>query len=431
MPHQRAVLVSAARHKVLVCGRRWGKTALALEAILDGHGPTRGFFRGAFQGAHVVWVTPAFPQVTQVWGELKRRLSAVATKINELDKRIELPGGGVILVRSGDNADGPGIRGLRFDGAVIEEASVQKKAIWTEVLAPALSDSQGWAIFIGTPKGRDNWFYDLFEQAAELEGWERWNRPSSDNPLMTPRELEARLREIGSFAFGREYLCQFVVEGGGLFREEWFRYYENLGDRILLDGESFRLEELATFCTVDLAATTKTYSDWSVIATWATTPDRRLVLVDVVRKKIDGAAILRELAEVVDRWKPGAVWIEKTAYHTLLISEARAQMIPVRELIPDRDKTARAEPAAALLEGGRVWFPRYARWLDAWRAELLSFTPSGEGHDDQVDTFGYAVAVAMRTRLEEPGTIEGRVSERLSTRPSLGVRPLPSLRPGR
>lgn len=427
MPHQREVLLSPARHKLLVCGRRWGKTSLARGACLEGHGPERGWFPGALHGAHVAWVVPAFPSVVEVWRQLKDATRGAWTDKSETEHRIELPGKGVVLVRSGEEPDS--LRGFKFNGAVIDEAASQKEEVWKEALAPALSDSQGWAMFLGTPKGVDNWFYERYVEAANLEDWQRWQRPSSDNPLMTEKELEARKRESGSYVFAREYLAEFVVRGGGMFGPDGFRWYDQKSDRIFLGDESCKLEDLDRFATVDLAATTKTYSDYSVVSSWAATKDKRLILLEVVREKMEGPKIIRTMERARDRWNLSSIWIEKTAYHIQLIQQARAEGLPVMELVADKDKVTRSEPAAAALEGGLVWFPRTASWLNDFTTELLAF-PDSSSKDDMVDTFSYAVSVMWSGRrsreVEDCVTVEAKAP----TIQRYGVKPLPSLLPG-
>lgn len=427
--HQKRVLRSPARNKVLMCGRRWGKTSLGLIAAIAGHGPTNGALPGAVHGAHIAWVVPAFPSVVEVWRDLKEATARAWRDKSEMEHRIELLTGGVILVRSGEDPDS--LRGFRFDGALRDEAASHKPEVWSQALAPALSDSRGWSMHMGTPKGIDNAFSELFMRVPDLPDWERWQRPSSDNPLMTPDELAARRAEVGSFAFAREYEAQLVAAGGGLFQRDSFKFYDRIGDACMLDGAAHSPETMYRFATCDLAATTKTYSDYTCIATWGLTRDGKLVLLDLVREKLDGAEILATLAQVVGKWSLGSVWIEKTAYHALLISEARAQQIPVLELVADKDKVTRAEPAAAMMEGGLVYFPRHAPWLDSFLTELLAFPDDGS-HDDQVDAFSYAVAVARGRRRGDDDVGGGGASRSGAPRlPSLAPGRPPSLRPGR
>ena len=93
--HQLGVLRSAARFKVIACGRRWGKTTLAGIACVNGHGPDRRLV-GAVSGGHMCWIAPTYSHTNEVWRFLKKSMELAWTDKNEVERRIELPGGGSI-----------------------------------------------------------------------------------------------------------------------------------------------------------------------------------------------------------------------------------------------------------------------------------------------------------------------------------------------
>ena len=105
MEHQQRVLLSPKRFKLLACGRRWGKTALGLIAVLVGHGAQRGQYRGALDGGKIWWVAPSYPIASEVWRDLKRAVKDIAVRVNEVERRVDLPGGGSVMVKSADNPD--------------------------------------------------------------------------------------------------------------------------------------------------------------------------------------------------------------------------------------------------------------------------------------------------------------------------------------
>lgn len=429
MPHQRPVLLSEARHKVLACGRRWGKTGLLLIAATDGHGPTRGYFPGALQGAHILWLPPTYKMVVEVWEQLEESLGAIATKIDKENMKISLPTGGWIMCRSGEKKDAA--RGLKLHGVLIDEAATHRAKLWKEEVAPALSDSQGWAIFSGTPKGRDNWFYEQFEEAAELDGWERWQRPSSDNPLMTAAELRARRRESGPFAFEREYLAAFNVAEGDFFKGDWLRYYDEVTPDTITTpglGKTIAIKSLEKYAVADMALTTKSRSDWTVVIVCGVAPDGRMFVLDLVRKKLDGPEIVTHLRDVLADWEVDALYLESNGLQALVLEEARRAGLPVFGVHVDKDKVTRAIPAQAAMENGRVWFPRRASWLEDFKSELFSF-PDPSVKDDQVDALSAAIAVLAGDYRRELGDAPSRALREERGPPSLSGRPLPSLRP--
>ncbi len=239
-----------------------------------------------------------------------------------------------------------------------------------------------------------NWIHGLFETAHGSEGWARWQRPTSENPIVPAKELAAARRDMGELMFAQEHLAQFVTAGAGMFKPEWLeaRYEANGAEHVRLPGgEVLHRDRLLPFGVVDLAVSTKTSADYTVIAAFGRTPNGRLLVLDVDRARREGPDIVPAIQRAVARHGLGVVWIERTAFQLGLVQEARRAGIPVRELSPDRDKVARAMPLTAALEGGRLLLPRAAPWLRDLEQELLAF-PLGR-HDDQVDCLAYAVGL--------------------------------------
>jgi predicted phage terminase large subunit-like protein len=236
---------------------------------------------------------------------------------------------------------------------------------------------------------------DLFETAGSSEDWARWQRPTSDNPIVPRKELEAARRDMGELQFAQEHLAQFVTAGAGMFKPEWFQHrYDPAGtDYVRLPGDTLvHHERLLRFAVVDLAVSTKTSADYTVIMALGRAPDGRLLVLHVDRARREGPDIVPAIQRVVEAHKLGVVWIERTAFQLAIVQEARRAGVPVRELQPDRDKVARAIPVTAAFEGGRLLLPRTAPWVKDLEHEVLSF-PLGQ-HDDQVDCLGYALVAA-------------------------------------
>jgi len=213
--------------------------------------------------------------------------------------------------------------------------------------------------------------------------------------------LAAVKASVGSYVWAALYQQRPQPAGGGIFRREWFRYWRRGGQ------EWYVLERPEgphrvppgrcwIFAVVDLAASLKQSADYTVVSTWAVTPERDLLLLDCIRARLEGPDQPRLIRDAYYRWRPGAIWIERSGYQLTLIQQLRREGLPVRELAADRDKVARALPAAARYEAGTVYHPVGAPWLDEWEAELLAF-PTG-AHDDMVDTAGYAARVLAEQR---------------------------------
>lgn len=185
-------------------------------ATVDGHGPGK-CMRGAVDGGKVWWVAPDYPTATEIWRDLKKATRGAIIGRSELERRVELPGGGSVTVRSAHEPDKLVAAGL--DGCVIDEAGKVPGEAW-DFLRPTLADRQGWCIFIGTPRGF-NWFHKLFERAGSAPGWARWQRPSSDNPLMTAEEM-AKAKDDAPRLYGQEYQARFECPEGAEWPPEYF-----------------------------------------------------------------------------------------------------------------------------------------------------------------------------------------------------------------
>ena len=142
---------SPARFKVVACGRRWGKTELGKNLILH---------NALIEKKRCWWLAPTKQMSSQVWRDLKNSIKTLNNvKISETERRIDLPGGGMIAVRSAFAPDY--LRGDGLDLAVFDEAAFMRPEIWTEIVRPMLVTTLGSAVFLSTPRGA-NWFSDLF-----------------------------------------------------------------------------------------------------------------------------------------------------------------------------------------------------------------------------------------------------------------------------
>ena len=181
---------------------------------------------------------------------------------------------------------------------------------------------------------------------------------------------------------------------GTIFRREWFRYWHQEGDEVVLLGETgtegkrFNRQACACFQTVDPAATAKEENDWFVADTWLITPESDLLLLDVDREHAETTKHLGILRQSYAKHQPQVQGVENKTFGLNIIQSALAAGLPVVPLRADTDKVSRSRTVAARYEAGTVYHLRGAPWLDAREQELVEF-PRGK-HDDQVDTTAYA-----------------------------------------
>jgi len=136
--------------------------------------------------------------------------------IHKVDRRVGLTNGSVIEFKSAEIPEN--LRGFGIDFLVVDEAAFLVKDLWEEVLRPALSDRQGKALFIGTPKGK-NWFFRLFCRGMDEgePGWQSFSFPTANNPYIRPEEIEDARKTLPEAVFAQEYLARFIDEGAGVF----------------------------------------------------------------------------------------------------------------------------------------------------------------------------------------------------------------------
>jgi len=204
-PPQSDVFDCDQRFRVLVAGRRFGKTYLALVELCQA---------GSVPG-HLAWyVAPTYKQAKRIaWKRLKEMTRPFwAAKPNETDLRIETVWGGTICLRGADNYDS--LRGDGLNFLVLDEYAQIAAAAWTEVLRPALADRQGRALFIGTPHGH-NHFYDLYEAAQGRPNWATFQFTTEQGGNVAPEELESATHEMDERTFRQEFQARFENLGVG------------------------------------------------------------------------------------------------------------------------------------------------------------------------------------------------------------------------
>ena len=167
------------------------------------------------------YVAPLLKQSKEIaWDYLKHYsapLVAHGATYNETELRVDFPNGGRVRLYGGDNPDS--MRGIYLDGVVIDEPAQTRPSLWTEVIRPALSDRNGWAVFIGTPAGK-NEFHDIYERSRSSEDWYSLMLKASDTGLISEQELyDARL-QMGEDKFSQEYLCSFEAAIQGAYYSE-------------------------------------------------------------------------------------------------------------------------------------------------------------------------------------------------------------------
>ena len=144
--NQFAVWTNRSRYRVLVTGRRFGKTTLAISELI--------LYALSHNKSYLWYVAPTYRQAKMIaWRMLKAQLEdlGIPARNNESELATTLPNGSVIELKGADNRES--LRGVGLNGLVVDEfASMHDNwTTWHEVLRPILADKKGWVLFIGTP----------------------------------------------------------------------------------------------------------------------------------------------------------------------------------------------------------------------------------------------------------------------------------------
>lgn len=251
LPQQVPVLESPARRKVTRCGRRYGKSRLAMLAAIDGHGPRdaagQPALPGVLQGWDVVWIAKDYPQLSTVmWREefIPRFKHLPYVDMNENDMRVSFKGLGNLYLRPETAING--IRGIgkRLKGVILDEAAFYDlEAVLRDVVLPALIDNEGWLVIMSTTNvGLDgnaakrvpsyfNVLCDQIQRGERSGEWAEFYGTAYDNPRLSRAAIDELVGEYerGSVSLRQEVYAELVTDAG--------RFYELRADVHLVKPE--------------------------------------------------------------------------------------------------------------------------------------------------------------------------------------------------
>ena len=243
---QTTVINSGARFRVLVTGRRFGKTYLAINEIA----------KFASQPNKKVWyVAPTYRQAKTIcWSELKDKLikHKWVKGINHSDLTITLRNKSTITLRGSENFDA--LRGVGLDMVIFDEFSDINKEAWYEVLRPTLSDTNGHALFCGSPRGFGNWSYELFKMGETNKEWESFKYTTLEGRQVPDTEIEQAKQDLDIRTFQQEYEATFVNYSGMIYYN--FSRADNLIDKynknslVLHIGLDFNVDPMCAVVSV-------------------------------------------------------------------------------------------------------------------------------------------------------------------------------------
>jgi phage terminase large subunit len=188
------------RWAALVAHRRCGKTVACINDIIA------KALQLQIPHGRYAYVAPFLAQAKEVAWEYLKRFALPATRDkNEAELWVELLNGARIRIHGADNPDR--LRGAYLDGVILDEYADMRPSVWGEVIRPMLADRQGWATFIGTPKGR-NEFFDIYERAV-ADNWFRVMLRASETGILPQSELDEARQDMTQEQYEQEFECSF------------------------------------------------------------------------------------------------------------------------------------------------------------------------------------------------------------------------------
>ena len=199
-----------ARFRVLVTGRRFGKTTLAIDELIE----------IALQSKHPCWyIAPTYKQAKMIaWEMLLSKLpSELIESKNEVELTVRMIAGAPICLKGADNEDS--LRGAGLAFVVLDEYAMMKPNVWQEIVRPMLTDTKGRALFIGTPAGKNS-LWELFIKGQRREdGFSSYAFKTVDNPFIDPSEVEDARKHLNERFFRQEYEASFEDFVGLIYPE--------------------------------------------------------------------------------------------------------------------------------------------------------------------------------------------------------------------
>lgn len=391
---QREVLGIKKRRKVIVAGRRCGKTRYAtVELIIKA-------LECPDNLARVMYVAPTLKMARDLcWDLLIELARPVIAKIAIADSDITLVNGVKISIRGADNPDS--LRGAKLYHATLDEMKDMKGSVWPLAVRPALTDMKGSATIIGTPEPGPSQFRDLFEMGLSGDHPEWYSRhlTTLDNELIDPLEIEEAKATLSTQQFNQEYMASFQTMEGAIFKEEWLKYSPDAPKQ----ADTFIAVDPAGFEEV-LKVSDKKHLDNTAIAVVKVTDDGKwwVQKIELGRWSIREVAV--RILNAIRTHKPLMVGIEKGSLQ-------RALMPYIMDLSRKNNIYAHIEPIQiggrgskinritaglqGLFEHGRITLNSRENW-DQFKVEYMSF-PSSKAHDDGIDSLSLVAHLVNTT----------------------------------
>ena len=387
---QAAIMSDPTRFRIVPAGRRFGKTVMANHEVAE--------YAMSVPETLVWWVSPTYDDANELGYDRVKALipnglidSDASTK--RFPRMLVLTNGSRISFRSADREDA--LRGRGVDFVVVDEAGSIPDSAWYGELRPALTDTLGHALVIGTPKGR-NWFHDVYVRGEDddprFADYNAWHATSYDNPHVEDSEIEEQRETMPLRTFKQEYLAEFLEDSGGVFRDVRANIVRDANGNPRAPADYFadppRPFEAPYQIGVDLART-QNYAVTIAV-------DAHGQLAAFERENgVTWTKIQKTIERVANDCAPHTCYIDASRDNKIVqdLDDAGVNVEPIK--FSNAKKRDMVETLAVKLEQGDLVYPDIQVLINELQVFAYDATPSGNvtygapqgHHDDTVDAY--------------------------------------------
>lgn len=400
LPWQKEVYSDKTRFKVIVAGRRCGKSRLSAVALL-----VEGL--KCPQGSAVMYVAPTQGQARQIIWDLLMDLGRdviSSSHVNNMD--ITLINGAKIYVRGADRPDT--LRGVSLTFVVLDEVADIKADTWEKVLRAALSDKKVMPCLLEHLKDvTGSTRCTTLVLMVRMKNGSRGTLRLKDNPLIDPKEIEGARKTLSSFAFKQEYEASFDNAGTDLFKEKWLKYGEEPDGGVYYIGL-----DISGFLNENYSSTRQKKLDQSAIAVVKVTDDGNWFVHKIEHGRWDTKETAQRILKNIKEFQPVGIGIERgtsrNAVMPYLSDCMRANNVYAHITDLTHGGKKKTERIVWSLQGrfehGKITLNEDEDW-DEFRDQLLMF-PTPQVHDDLVDALSFVDQLAVTTYFNDDDSDE-------------------------
>lgn len=388
------------RWAAMVCHRRAGKTVACIRELI-----LRAMYTNK-KNARYAYLGPYYRQVKDIaWQYLKEFADGIAVEVRESDLRVILPQGQWITLYGADNPDA--IRGIYLDGVILDEYGDCRPSLWGTVIRPTLSDRKGWAIFIGTFKGK-NHFYNIIQRAERKDNWYHLMLKASESGIIDDEELLELKEDLTEAEYQQEYECNPNAAVLGT-------YFAGMIQKLEAQGQIANFPDLydpfePVFASMDLGRKDSTAIWW-----WQEHDDNYINIIDYA--ECDGMIIEDMLDIFYNRpYTLEILWVPHDARaHTVQTRRSSVEQFLDAgfnaQLVPSLKRQQGIDAARLMLPQCRIDMTKCSEGVEALRAYRRQFneltkafheTPLHNWASDGADSFRYLSLVAKQKQAKLP-----------------------------